>query len=118
MKPSKKKPGPKRLDYIPVPFRSIKGAELLTTVRQLENLKAYLDTPESDRPPCVRIGASVPQYSEGEQKRPSSTYVVTVDALVSIIRVDQDPRCAHKWFSNPRRPWNLSARFASLAGGA
>jgi hypothetical protein len=117
MKSYQKKPGPKRLDYIPVPFRGIKGADQLTTVRQLENLQDYIETPESERPPCVRIGASVPQYSEETPKVPTTTYAVTVDGIVSVVKMERDPRSAHKWFMNPRRPWHLSARYASTTVG-
>lgn len=118
MRTTKKKPGPKRLEYIPLPFRGIEGVDQLTTVRQLENLKAYLETPESKRPACVRIGASVPQFSEEEPKAPTTTYAVTVDGVVSVVKMECDPRSAHKWFMNPRRPWHLSARFAASSGGA
>jgi len=118
MKTTNKKPGPRPLEYIPLPFRAIEGVEQLTTVRQLENLKAYMETPESERPPCLRIGASVPQYCEYEEKLPTTTYAVTIDGVVSVLKLERDPRSAHKWFMNPRRPWNLSARFAASAGGA
>jgi len=112
----KTKPGPKRLDYVPHQFRGIQGVEQLTTVRQLENLKRYLETPVAQRPPYVRIGASVPQYCEDKRKLPTATYVVMVDGAVTVMRKQRDPRNAEKWFKNPRRPWNLSAKYDSHGG--
>lgn len=117
MKTIKKKPGPKRLDYIPLPFRGIDGVNQLTTVRQLENLKTYMEMTKTERPPCLRIGASVPQFDEEGKKKPTTTYAVTVDGEISVVKLQRDPRSAHKWFMNARRPWNLSARYASAIGG-
>ena len=113
-----KKRGPKRLEYIPQPFRHIPGIEEMTTVRQLVKLEEYLATPAEERGHYVRLGASVPQYCEYEEKLPTTTYAVTIDGVVSVLKLERDPRSAHKWFMNPRRPWNLSARFAASAGGA
>jgi len=113
-----KKRGPKRLEYIPQLFRHIAGVEELTTVRQLDKLQEYLATPEEERPPYVRLGASVPQYSERAVKLPSVTYAVTVDGEVSVIYQQKDPRRAEVWFANAARPWNLSARFPAMKGGA
>lgn len=118
MKPTSKKPGPKPITYIPVPFREIEGIEQVTTFRQLKKLEDYLETPSSERPPCVRLGASVPIYYDGVTRKPTVTYDVMVDGEVSVVKMQSDPRAAHKWFLNPRRPWQLSARFSASTGGA
>lgn len=102
-----KKRGPKRIEYIPAALAGIAGAEGLTTVRQLERLLEYLQTPAETRAPFVRLGASVPARKAGKLAAPSATYAVDVDGKVSVIRREGDPRLLHKWATNGRRPWNL-----------
>jgi len=114
---SQKKPGPKPITYIPSQFRQIAGAEHLTTPGQLVRLREYLQTRESDRSPYCRLGASVPPYGPANTRKPTATYAVTVDGVVSIIRLERDPRAAERWVSNARRPWNMSHEFAGLEVG-
>lgn len=114
---SKKKSGPKPITYIPSQFRHIPGAEHLTTPGQLVRLREYLRTRDSERAAYCRLGASVPPYGPENTRKPSATYAVTIDGVVSIIRLERDPRAAERWVSNARRPWNMSRDFAGLEVG-
>jgi hypothetical protein len=111
---SKKKTGPKPITYIPPQFRHIPGAEHLTTHRQLIRLREYLQLRDSERSAYFRLGASVPQYGPENTRKPSATYAVMIDGVVSIIRLEYDPRAAERWVSNARRPWNMSHEFAGM----
>jgi hypothetical protein len=111
------KTGPKPITYIPLQFRHIPGAEHLTTPRQLIRLREYLQTRDSERSAYCRLGASVPPYGPENTRKPTATYAVTVDGVVSIIRLERDPRAAERWVSNPRRSWNMSHDFAGLEIG-
>lgn len=114
---SKKKTGPKPITYIPAQFQHLPGAEHLATPGQLVRLREYLQTRDSERPAYCRLGASVPQYGPENTRKPTATYAVTVDGVVSIIRLERDPRAAERWVSNARRPWNMSHEFAGLEVG-
>lgn len=113
MKATNKKTGPKPIQYIPEPFRGIDGVEQITTPGQLARLRDYLNTSPSRRAPFVRLGASVPPPGSFSERKPNSTYAVMIDGEVSVIHRVQDPRAAHRWMSNPRRPWNMDKAFAS-----
>lgn len=104
----KKIRGPRRLEYVPAAFRSIPGVDALTTLRQLEKLKQYLELPVGHRVPFIQLGASVPVRRKGRRRQKSTVvYAVDVDGNISIVYKRQDPRCALKWMQNPRRAWNL-----------
>lgn len=108
-KKARKKRAPSRIEYIPVELRGIPGVEQVTTVRQMKRLLEYCHEPQSDRPPFLRLGSSV--HSAKLQKRgrkPSATYAVDVDGVVSVIRRIGDPRRMHLWMSNDSRAWNIA----------
>ena len=112
MKATNQKTGPKPIQYIPEPFRHIKGVDQITTPRQLARLRDYLNTSPNRRDPYVRLGASVPPPGRFTDRKPTSIYAVMVDGEVSVIRREQDPRAAHRWMTNERRPWNMDRAFA------
>lgn len=114
---TKKKTGPKPIRYIPQPFRHIEGVEQITTPRQLQRLRDYLNKTPSCRPAYVRLGASVPPYGPNNTRKPTATYAVMIDGEVSIILLERDPRAAERWVSNARRAWNMSHDFAGLEVG-
>jgi len=112
------KRGPKRLDIVPEQFLGISGVKELTTIKQLLRLQEYLAIAQDRRPAYVRLGASVPP-GKYRKTSPTSTYAVDVEGSVSVIRRIGDPRVAHRWVRNERRPWNLcrDARFAQPSRG-
>jgi len=106
-RPSKRKPGPKRLGYIPAQYAAITGIETLTTVRQLTRLADFLSVGAETRPPFVRLGSSVSARRGRRKPVASSTYAVDVDGVVSVVHRRDDPRRVHAWMCNERRPWHL-----------
>lgn len=109
------KRGPRRLEYVPQQFRGIPGIESVDTVQQLTKLKKYMEIPEQDRPAYVRIGCSV-SHDRGEDGKvipATSTWAVTVDGKLSIVKKLGDPRSAHKWMSNEGRAWNTYRKFSA-----
>lgn len=113
-KQARKKRAPSRIEYIPVDLRGIPGVEQVTTVRQLKRLLEYCHEPQSDRPTFLRLGSSVHSSKLPKRgRKPSATYAVDVDGVVSVIRRIGDPRRMHLWMSNDRRPWNISRHLRS-----
>lgn len=112
----KKTRGPKRLSYLPPQYAGIAGADTLTTVRQLTRLADYLSLAQETRPPFVRLGSSVAARRGRGKPVTSSTYAVDVDGTVSVVHRKDDPRRAHEWMQNERRPWHL-CRNARLVPG-
>ncbi len=118
MRSVKKKTGPKPLGYIPPQFRHIEGIENVTTRHQLVRLREYMATVTSKRAPYIRLGASVPPFSDPNNVRiPSATYAVCVDGEIEVIKRNQDPRAAERWFSCNLRPWNIAREFAEIEVG-
>lgn len=108
-KKARKKRAPSRIEYIPVELRGIPGVEQVTTVRQLRRLLEYCHEPQADRPAFLRLGSSVHSSKLPKRgRKPSATYAVDVDGVVSVIRRIGDPRRMHLWMSNDRRSWNIS----------
>lgn len=107
-----RKPGPKPISYIPPFFRSVPGVENVSTPRQLLRLKEFMEAEPEDRAPYIRLGSSVPQYDVETERRPSATYAVSIEGRIEVVRLMKDPRAAHRWMANARRPWNMAAAFA------
>lgn len=104
--------GPRTLEYVPPFAREIPGIEHVTTVAQLVRLKTYFELPPASRQPFLRLGCSV-SHRSSEQDMQNSTWVVTCNGSVEVLRRNGDPRSAYKWFKNKARPWNVTRDFQS-----
>lgn len=113
-KKARKKRTPSRVEYIPLELRGIPGVEQVTTVRQMKRLLEYCHEPQSDRPAFLRLGSSVHSSKLPKRgRKPSATYAVDVDGVVSVMRRIGDPRRMHLWMSNDRRAWNIARQHRS-----
>jgi hypothetical protein len=106
--------GPAMLSYLPREFQHIPGVQTITTPKQLERLAEYTNTANHLRKPFIRLGCSVRHGRHGRPTTTSSTYAVTIDGTVEVLRFDDmDPRSAHKYVRGAGRAWNISPAFAS-----
>lgn len=104
--------GPAKLSYLPKEFQHVPGVQKITTPKQLQRLADYMKTPSHLRKPFVRLGCSVRHGKQGSPATTSSTYAVTLDGTVEVLRLDEmDPRSGWKYMQAAGRPWNIAMKF-------